>query len=464
MNATYGITQIDNKTMPRKKTQEEFISEVTAIWGNKLDFSKVVYKNNHTNVEVKCNECGEIFTPKPDNLLHNHGCPVCGGNKKMTREMFIKRAKEIHGDKYDYSKVVWVDKFTEVIITCPIHGDYKQIPKYHFYQHGCKECSKLTMGSERLSLERFLEKAKNVHGDRYDYSLVKGFRNNREKLPIICREHGVFMQSAHAHTDNKQGCPDCGNLIVGEAHEGHRLTNEEFINKARKVHGTKYDYSLVNYKDAKTPVVIICKMHGQFEQIPNYHLSGNGCKKCFEEKRGQAGLMSFEDFVNRANRIHGDAYIYSAVDYKKTKEKTKIYCKKCGQYFTQTPHNHLAGQGCPHCNFSNGERAVEVVLKRMGIDFIPQYKIDYKDGVVIKRGGIYVDFYLPSKRTFIEFNGKQHYKPCERFGGIKSYERQKKRDEILRIYAEGNGYKLIEIPYTEIKNTEAILTEMLNKQ
>ena len=77
---------------------------------------------------------------------------------------------------------------------------------------------------------------------------------------------------------------------------------------------------------------------------------------------------------------------------------------------------------------------------------------------------MYVDFYLPSKRTFIEFNGKQHYKPCERFGGIKSYERQKKRDEILRIYAEVNGYKLIEIPYTEIKNTEAILTEMLNKQ
>lgn len=448
--------------MPTKKTQEEFISEVTAIWGDKLDFSKAVYKNSYTNVEVKCNECGEVFFPKPDNLLHHHGCPMCGGNKKMTFEMFIKRAKEIHDEKYDYSKVVWIDKFTEVTITCPIHGDFRQIPKYHLYQHGCKECSKLTMGSERLSLKRFLEKAKKVHGDRYDYSLIKGFRNNREKLPIICSEHGVFMQSIHAHTDSKQGCPVCGNLIVNEAHEGHRLTNEEFIKKARTVHGTKFDYSLVEYKDAKTPIVIICKKHGQFKQVPSYHLSGNGCKNCFEEKRGQACLISFEEFLKRANHIHGDTYIYSAVDYKKTKEKTKIYCKKCGQYFTQTPHNHLAGQGCPHCNFSNGERAVEVVLKSMGIGFTPQYKIDYKDGVVIKRGGIYVDFYVPTMRTFIEFNGKQHYKPCDRFGGKKSYDRQKKRDEILRKYCKENGYNLIEIPYTEIKRIEEILSELLS--
>lgn len=447
--------------MPKKKTQEEFIAEVTAIWGNKLDFSKVVYVNNHTNVEVKCNICGETFTPKPDNLLHHHGCPSCGGNKKMTREMFIKRAKEIHGNKYDYSKVEWVDKFTEVTIICPVHGEFKQIPKYHFYQQGCKECSKLTMGSERLSLKRFLEKAKEVHGDRYDYSLIKGFRNNREKLPIRCREHGVFMQSAHAHTDSRQGCPECGKLIVGEAHEGHRLTNEEFVSKAMLVHGKKYDYSLVDYKDTKTPVVIICRKHGEFKQKPNYHLTGNGCQQCFEEKRGQSSLISYDEFVRRAKNVHGDAYIYSPADYRKTKEKIKIFCRKCGKHFSQTPHNHLAGQGCPHCNISNGERMVELALTRMGLDFIPQHKIDYKDGVVIKRGGMYVDFYIPSRKTFIEFNGEQHYKPCERFGGKKSYERQKKRDEILRQYSKDNGYNLIEIPYTEFKRINNILIEGL---
>ena len=448
--------------MPKKKTQEEFIAEVTAIWGDKLDFSEAVYINSHTNVKVTCRVCGETFTPKPDNLLHHHGCPSCGGNKKMTRETFIKRAREIHGNKYDYSKVIWVDKFTEVIIVCPIHGEFKQIPKYHFYQQGCKECSKLTMGSERLSLKRFLEKAREVHGYRYDYSLIEGFRNNREKLPIICKEHGVFMQSAHAHTDSRQGCPECGKLIVGEAHEGRRLTNEEFVEKANGVHGNRYDYSLVNYKDAKTPVIIICKKHGQFEQIPNYHLSGCGCQLCFEEKRGQSSLISYDEFVRRAIYVHGDAYVYSPVDYRKTKEKIKIFCKRCGKHFSQTPHNHLAGQGCPHCNISNGERTVELALTRMGLDFIPQHKIDYKDGVIIKRGGIYVDFYIPSRKTFVEFNGKQHYKPCERFGGRKRYERQKKRDEILRKYCKDHGYKLIEIPYTEFKRINEILTEGLH--
>ena len=83
-----------------------------------------MYINNHTKIEVKCNECGDVFMPTPDNLLHHHGCPVCAGVKKMTKEMFLKRAREIHGDKYDYSKVVWIDKFTDIIITCPIHGDF----------------------------------------------------------------------------------------------------------------------------------------------------------------------------------------------------------------------------------------------------------------------------------------------------------------------------------------------------
>ncbi len=448
--------------MPKKKTQEEFLADVKKIWGNRLDFSNAIYVNNHTNVEVKCNECGETFTPKPDNLLHRHGCPVCGGNKKMTRESFIEKAKQIHGGKYDYSKVIWVDRMTEVIITCPIHGDFIQVPKNHLQQKGCKECAKLTMGSERMSLERFLEKSNLTHGNRYDYSLIKGFRNNREKLPIICREHGVFMQSAHAHIDSRQGCPECGKLIVGEAHEGRRLTTEEFVEKAKGVHGNKYDYSLVDYKDTKTPITIICKKHGQFEQIPNYHLSGCGCQQCFEEKRGQSSLITFDEFVKRAKNVHGDAYVYSPADYRKTKEKIKIFCKKCGKYFNQTPHNHLAGQGCPHCNISNGERMVELALTRMGLEFIPQYKIEYKDGVVIKRGGLYVDFFIPSKKTFIEFNGKQHYKPCERFGGKKSFERQKKRDEILRKYSKENGYDLIEIPFTEFKRINDILLEELH--
>lgn len=444
--------------MPRKKTQEEFIAEVKAIWGDKLDFSKVVYINNHTKIEVKCNECGDVFMPTPDNLLHHHGCPVCAGVKKMTKEMFLKRAREIHGDKYDYSKVVWIDKFTDIIITCPIHGDFKQKPKSHFYQYGCKECSKLIMGSERLSLKQFIEKAIEVHGNRYDYSLIKEFKNNREKLPIICCEHGVFMQSAHAHIDNKQGCPNCGALMSSES---RRLTKEDFIKRARNVHGTKYDYSLVDYKDARTPIIIICKKHGQFKQIPYYHLAGNGCQCCYYEKRGQASLITFEEFVKRAKLVHGEAYVYSSIDYKKTKEKTKIYCKKCRRYFYQTPHNHLIGQGCPHCNFSNGERAVEMALNHMKLEYVPQYKIEYKDGVVIKRGGIYVDFYIPSKRTFIEFNGIQHYKPCKRFGGKKTYERQKKRDDILREFCRKNEYMLIEIPFTEIKNIQNILLKAL---
>ena len=102
-----------------------------------------------------------------------------------------------------------------------------------------------------------------------------------------------------------------------------------------------------------------------------------------------------------------------------------------------------------------------MTLTEMGIQFVPQCKIAYKDGVVIKRGGIYVDFFLPDRRTYIEFNGKQHYKACSRFGGEPHFTRQQKRDQILRKYCADNDYHLIEIPYTDFDRIEEILEREL---
>lgn len=454
--------------MPKRKTQAEFIAQIQEIWGTeRFDLSQVHYVNINTPIIVKCNVCGETWKPQPDNLLHGHGCPTCSGNKKHTVESFIKKAREVHGDKYDYSKVVYVNRNTEIIITCPEHGDFLQTPKNHLDGKGCRECAKLIMGGERLSLADFLRRAKEVHGDEYDYSLVKHIKNNREKLPIICKKHGLFQQSAHAHIDLGQGCRECGKYLIREKLKGHGRTKrgyntEAFIKKAREMHGDTYDYSLVDFKDCRTPVTIICKKHGPFPQIPYYHLAGNGCRQCYDERHSETIQKPFEQFVEEARAIHGDDYDYDESSYKGSKKKMKIYCKKCQKFFPQTPYNHVSmRQGCPHCQQSQGEKRVEMALTAMGIKFIPQYKIPYKDGVVVKRGGIYPDFYLPEKRTFIEFNGSQHYKASSRFGGVPNFTRQQKRDQILRQYCADNGFRLIEIPYTDFDRIEEILEHEL---
>lgn len=275
--------------MPGRKSQEEFIEEVKTVWGeDAFDLSQVHYINRRTPVEVKCKTCGETFYPQPGNLLSGHGCSNCAGCMKMTLDLFIRKANKVHGNKYTYSKAVWKGNKTEVVITCPVHGDFVQIPKNHLHGNGCKECAKLTMGSERLSLERFLEKAKEAHGARYDYSLIKKIKNNRQKLPIICKKHGVFMQSAHAHLDAKSGCPYC-------KHPSLPVPLEDFIRRAREKHGEKYDYSKVSYEKLTNKVIITCRDCGyQFLQSAANHLRGAGCPHCCQSKGERTVRLALE--------------------------------------------------------------------------------------------------------------------------------------------------------------------------
>ena len=128
---------------------------------------------------------------------------------------------------------------------------------------------------KRLTIEQFIKKVKVIHGNVYDYSLVE-YKNAHTKVKIICPEHGIFEQKSYHHLRG-QGCPECRYIKSGNK---LRSTTEQFIKKAKVVHGNKYDYSLVDYKNNKTKVKIICHEHGIFEQTPNHHLSGNGCSKC----------------------------------------------------------------------------------------------------------------------------------------------------------------------------------------
>ena len=215
----------------------------------------------------------------------------------ITTEEFIKEAKEIHSDKYDYSLVEYKGYDYKVKIICPIHGAFEQRAGFHTKKRcGCPACAKEKRKAKsgnktnKLTTEEFIKKAKEVHGDKYDYSKVE-YVNMRTKIKIICPIHGEFEQAAGGHLYH--GCKKCYD-------EKQSSSAEEFIKKAKEVHGDKYDYSKVEYINMRTKIKIICPIHGEFEQQPRAHLSEQGCPKC----KSSSGERRIANYLNSKNLLY----------------------------------------------------------------------------------------------------------------------------------------------------------------
>ncbi len=246
----------------------DYILKAKKIHGDRYDYSLVQYKNNSIKIKIICSEHG-IFEQAPYSHLSGRGCPKCAG-RIVTDVDFILRSNKIHGKKYDYSLVQYMTTHKKVKIICPEHGIFEQAPSGHLSGRGCPKCVGKYMNSNDYIL-----KAKKIHGDRYDYSLTE-YNGTNEKVKIICPKHGVFEQLPNNHLQPNR-CPKC----VGHT----KLTNDDYILKAKKIHGDRYDYSLTEYKNNNTKIKIICPKHGVFEQIPSKHVNmKRGCKECKKKK------------------------------------------------------------------------------------------------------------------------------------------------------------------------------------
>jgi hypothetical protein len=197
--------------------------------------------------------------------------------------LFLAQAKKIHGDKYDYSKVEYTNAKNKIEIICPTHGSFLQAPDAHRNGRGCPKCGiekSATPGfDKRKTQEQFIEECNKIHNGKYDYSKVN-YIGKVGKIVIICPEHGEFSQAPGNHLINKAGCPKCG---IKKAHSHFLQTTQDFIRKARLVHGDTYDYSNSVYTGKEKPISITCKIHGTFNLIKaNHHYLGHkvGCTKC----------------------------------------------------------------------------------------------------------------------------------------------------------------------------------------
>ena len=187
---------------------------------------------------------------------------------------------------------------------------------------------------KKKTTAEFIASARAVHGDRYDYSKVE-YVSNQVRVTIVCPEHGEFEQVPSYHTDSGAGCPACGG--------NKRVTKTGFIEDVRRVHGDRYDYSLVEITNNTTPVKIICPEHGVFEQAPKQHRKGNGCPTC-----GGTQKLNQEVMLKRFAEAHGNRYDYSKAVYTSAREEVTIVCPDHGE-FSQIAALHWAGRNCPKC-------------------------------------------------------------------------------------------------------------------
>ena len=280
-------------------------------------------------------------------------------------------------------------------------------------------CSECS-GNKKFTTESFIKKAHLVHGDRYDYSKVN-YVGAKTKVVIICKEHGEFEQEPTNHLMGS-GCIKCAGI--------HKSNTVEFVTRAKLVHGNKYDYSKVNYSTTNEKVSIICSTHGEFKQTPYGHLSGLGCKKCGYKITADSTKISLSEFIERAVSVHNNAYDYSLVRYDTTKDKIKIRCNKHG-VFEQECDSHLQGHGCPTCGsqMSKGENEICELLESLNI---PYHR---RDRSLIKP--LELDIVIPSHNLAIEFNGLIWH--SELYGKDKTYHINKTK------LCNDTGFRLVHI-------------------
>ena len=333
----------------------EYITKVSELYNGRYDISKVVYTCMSDRIVVKCKIHGGEFTPTALSFSKNNECcPECSKEKHIaaTRgrviswNQFITDAAKTHDNKYTYGTTESFTLSDTITIRCPNHGEFFQTGVDHRSGRGCPKCA----GVHKLTTDEFIRKAVSLHGDRFSYDKVE-YTTAKTKVVIGCPVHGDFLQTPDAHARNGQGCPVCGK--INRALSKCNRSGVKFVDTATVVHSGRYNYDQVNYIGAHDKVSIICVTHGEFEQSPTNHLSGQGCPKCAELSRIESKRDSLDEFIKKANDVHNTKYCYDKVIVGSPTEGVTIGCPIHGD-FSKTRGAHLYGVGCPGCGIAAG--------------------------------------------------------------------------------------------------------------
>lgn len=302
----------------------------------------------------------------------------------------------------------------------------------------------------KLTTDEFATRFREKCGNIYSFSEYKGYN---KIVSAKCKKCGHERLVPPRALYKCPKCPVCCGIL---------LSHEKFVDEVNKIHKGKIAI-LTQYKNAQDKIIAKCKVCEHIWKVKASHLihTKSKCPKCSQKKKTEGQLKSHETFVLEINKVHNNCYNVIG-EYKTAKTKVEIFCKKCMHTWSAVPNSLLSGFGCPFCNSSKGEKKIRKFLEDNNISYLPNFRINKCKA----KNTLPFDFAIFEKGTLkmlIEYDGQQHFKAIEWFGGIEALKNRKKNDKIKSDYCKNNGIYLLRINYLQFKNIDKILTnELLN--
>lgn len=330
----------------------------------------------------------------------------------------------------------YVDANTKILHHCLLHDVFwETTPSRALQGVGCEMCRKEKFRNTRCKSHK--EYIAEVECVNPNIEVIGMYIDATTPIEHYCKKHNIYWLCLPDNILHGHGCAECGKEKIGNK---KRKTQEQYVNEVGEIN--KNIIVLGDYIDANTPILHKCKIDMyEWYTTPANILFGKGCPKC-----GRTMKRTQEEYVEELFLVNPNIEVLE--EYINANTPILHRCKIDGYEWSTIPYILLNGCGCPQCNESHGERFVRQWLDKNKIQYVSQKKFDNcKDKYRLP-----FDFYLPEYNCCIEYDGKQHFKAIDWFGGQKSLEYTQKHDAIKNKYCEDNNIKLLRIPY--FKNVE----------
>lgn len=437
------------KSNNKRKTTEQYKQELE-IYNSTIEVLDE-YINAKTRILHKCKICDYEWMISPTHIFKLDECPQCKHQKLVNDKNveLLKLHKEKIKDKFNSKIEVLSDSYisskSKLLYHCNICNNiWEKLPNDILNTQGCPKCTyKLKGVSQRMSYSDFIKTV------MIDSIIVIESTYRGTNYPVDCKckicSYQWTVNQANSLRYINTGCPKCANNM--------NFSHEEFIDKYGS-HINSNIKLLGQYKNAITPILCKCKICGQLSQkYPKHIIGGNGCKKCSSIKRGENLKITQEEFVNRIKAQNINIKIIG--NYKGYNERVLCKCLVCDETWNPMASSILNSSGCPFCEMSIGEQIIRSYLEARAIKYY--YEYTFKDLKGVKNGKLSYDFYLPFYNILIEFQGIQHEKSINYFGGEKQFKIQQEHDNRKRNYAKKHNINLLEIWYYDLNEIEEIL-------
>lgn len=361
--------------------------------------------------------------------------------RRLTNEEFLNKLYSLKGNDYTPLEE-YVNAKTPIKVRCNKCGDVFETRAENLYNGGCLKCGyEMMKNKQRKTDKQFKKEVCDLVGD--EYTFIDKYVNNTTKLKVKHNKCEHCYEVTPRDFLSGRRCPNCKGKRISKS---SRLSHEEFMEKLNEV--LEDDYVVLNeYKNAKTKLKVKHLKCGRVYEVSPYKLlNGNRCSHCVFKELGEKNSKKHTDFIKELTELYGEEYEVLS-EYINNRTKIKVKHNKCGFIYEVTPDAMLRGNGCPRCKQSKGELKITRLLEEYKIKFKPQYKFSdcvYKDKLPY-------DFAILDNNdkivALIEYQGEQHYKPIDFFGGKDSFKEQVEKDNIKRDYAKSKNIPLIEIPF-----------------